>query len=113
LNSRRGRGLSGALLDDGPLVINVNYPLPGISPDGHGVGPRFVSNYSRDKGRVGNVSFADHGGLDWLGESRKLDLVSKDGRTSEKAGCEGQEYNSSVFHISQRIHVLFDRFVNR
>jgi hypothetical protein len=52
LNSRRGRGLSRALLDNGPLVVNVNYPLPGISPDGHGVGPGFVANYSRNEGGV-------------------------------------------------------------
>jgi hypothetical protein len=56
LNSRRGRGLRRALLDNGPLVINVNYPLPGISPDGHGVGPGFVANHSRNKSGVGNVS---------------------------------------------------------
>jgi hypothetical protein len=99
LNSRRGRGLSRALLNNGPLVINVNYPLPGISPDGHGVGPGFVANYSRNKAGVGNVSFADHGGLDWLGESRKLDLVSKNGRTSEKASPECSKYNYKIFHI--------------
>jgi hypothetical protein len=77
LNSRRSRGLSRALLDNGPLVINVNYPLTGIFSDGHGVGPGFVANYSRDKGGVGDTRFADHGGLYWLRKSRKPQLVSK------------------------------------